>query len=95
MLYPVGQCSGRIDIIMDYSRTTRTGRQFNTYIFRNSNNWKYENLNQRPDENYPRSISTDWSELPEYLDAYAHYWEYNEATRVYSDVYFFFKGMNR
>ena len=92
VLYPVGQCSGRIDIIMDYHRTSGSRRLFTTYIFRDSFNWKYENSYQRPARRDPRRINTNWSDLPNNLDAYAHYWEYNAATRVYSDAYFFFKG---
>ena len=79
---------------MDYLRTSGSRRTFTTYIFRNSYNWKYENSNQRPASGYPRSIRSDWSGLPSDVDAYAHYWEYEEATATFSDKYFFFKGIS-
>ena len=78
---------------MDYIRTSGSRRTFSTYIFQNDYTWKYDNSNQRPTPGNPKIIRTEWSALPNDLDAYVHYWEYDEVTKPFSDRYFFFKGI--
>ena len=87
----VGECSGKFDIIMDFVRTERSKRFYNTHIFSGNKNWVYENRNRRAAYGYPRRISTVWRGLPNNLDTYVHY--YNRVLGKLVDHYFFFKGI--
>ena len=77
---------------MDYVRTYRRDRLTDTYIFRGNNTWKYKHIRRRPADRYPKEINRDWPGVPDNLNAYVHYSEYNQATSSYIDDYFFFKG---
>ena len=80
---------------MDYVRSSGSRRIYNTYIFQSESNWRYENSNQRPSVQYPRSITTDWPGVPGNVDAFVHYSDFSLTTLTYIDEYFFFQGTQR
>ena len=91
----VGECSGKFDIIMDFVRTERSKRFYNTHIFSGNKNWVYENRNRRAAYGYPKLISTVWRGLPNNLDTYVHYAAYNRSLGKVADHYFYFKGIEK
>ncbi|XP_067952028.1 matrix metalloproteinase-21-like [Watersipora subatra] len=90
-----GSCHGRFDTAFDYVRTkpgTKNSRIFNTYFFRGDHYWRYENNMNKTRSGDPMLINSQWSGVPENVDTFLHYWEFDVATMTFADEYLFFKG---
>ncbi|XP_029439641.1 matrix metalloproteinase-21-like isoform X2 [Rhinatrema bivittatum] len=87
-----GSCEGVFNTIFDWIRKERTQHgelvyRFNTYFFRTSWYWMYENKSNRTRFGDPIPIRVGWRGLPDVdIDAYVHIWTWSR------DVQFFFKG---
>lgn len=78
---------------MDYVRTRGTGRVFNTFFFRGSNLWRYENNDARTRYGDPRRIVNNWNGIPTHLDTFMHFFEsVGQAPAQIAEHHFFFKG---
>ena len=64
---------------------------FNTYFFRKSHYWMYENHANRTRYGDPLSIVREWKGLPVNMDGYAHIWYYKNE--VWEDITVFFQGL--
>ncbi|XP_040294188.1 matrix metalloproteinase-21 [Bufo bufo] len=87
-----GSCEGPFDTVFDFVRKERNqygemAVRYNTYFFRNSWYWMYENRNNRTRYGDPIAISSGWQGIPaENIDAYVHVWTWTK------DIHYFFKG---
>lgn len=85
---------GSFDIVFDWIRKERNQYgevrvRFNTYFFRNSWYWLYENRNNRTRYGDPLQILTGWRGIPmQRIDAFVHVWSWGKDER------YFFKGNN-
>lgn len=89
-----GSCEGSFDTVFDWIRKERNQYgevrvRFNTYFFRNSWYWLYENRNNRTRYGDPLQILTGWRGIPvQSIDAFVHVWSWGKDER------YFFKGNN-
>ncbi|XP_028655604.1 matrix metalloproteinase-21-like [Erpetoichthys calabaricus] len=87
-----GVCEGPFDTIFDWVWKERNQHgelvsRFNTYFFRKSWYWMYENRNNRTRYGDPHRVSSGWRGIPsEGIDAFVHVWTH------YEDTKYFFKG---
>ncbi|KAM4702817.1 matrix metalloproteinase-21 [Rhinophrynus dorsalis] len=87
-----GACEGSFDTVFDFIRKERNQYgelvvRFNTYFFRNSWYWMYENRNNRTRYGDPLAVSTGWHGIPtQNIDAFVHVWTWTK------DASYFFKG---
>ncbi|CAO2583656.1 Matrix metalloproteinase-21 [Lemmus lemmus] len=87
-----GSCEGSFDTVFDWIRKERNRYgevrvRFNTYFFRNSWYWLYENRNNRTRYGDPLQILTGWRGVPvQSIDAFVHVWSWARDER------YFFKG---
>nr|XP_033783722.1 matrix metalloproteinase-21-like isoform X1 [Geotrypetes seraphini]XP_033783723.1 matrix metalloproteinase-21-like isoform X1 [Geotrypetes seraphini] len=87
-----GSCEGSYSTIFDWVRkeTTQHGEvvyRFNTYFFKTSWYWMYENKSNRTRFGDPIPIKVGWRGLPDFgIDAYIHVWTWSR------DAQYFFKG---
>ncbi|KAM5142285.1 matrix metalloproteinase-21 [Mantella aurantiaca] len=87
-----GSCEGPFDTIFDWVRKERNqfGEmvvRYNTYLFRNSWYWMYENRSNRTRYGDPLAVSTGWQGIPaQNIDAFVHVWTWTR------DDCYFFKG---
>ncbi|XP_018412968.1 PREDICTED: matrix metalloproteinase-21 [Nanorana parkeri] len=87
-----GSCEGPFDTVFDWVRKERNqfGElvvRYNTYFFRNSWYWMYENKNNRTRYGDPLAVSTGWQGIPtQNIDAFVHVWTWTR------DDCYFFKG---
>ncbi|XP_043911496.1 matrix metalloproteinase-21 [Protopterus annectens] len=87
-----GACQGTFDTVFDWVRKERNSYgewilRFNTYFFRASWYWLYENRNNRTRYGDPISLSLGWQGIPkEHIDAFVHVWTKTK------DATYFFKG---
>ncbi|XP_069774061.1 matrix metalloproteinase-21-like [Narcine bancroftii] len=87
-----GVCEGPFDTVFDWVRRGRgpDGRQviaFNTYFFRDSWYWMYENHNNRTRYGDPLPICSGWRGIPRAgIDAFVHVCTWSK------DAAYFFKG---
>ncbi|XP_044129857.1 matrix metalloproteinase-21-like [Bufo gargarizans] len=85
-----GQCTGRFSTVFDWVHQDRSSPGtwvFQTYFFRRSWYWMYENRSNRTRYRDPRVLSHGWRGIPDSdIDAYVHIW-----TRD-MDRTLFFKG---
>ncbi|KAM4748768.1 matrix metalloproteinase-21-like [Rhinophrynus dorsalis] len=87
-----GSCDGSFSTVFDWVRRERTPRgdiiyRFNTYFFKTSWYWMYENKSNRTRFGDPLPIRAGWHGLPSQdIDAFVHVWTWN------IDAQYFFKG---
>ncbi|KAM9327046.1 matrix metalloproteinase-21 [Gastrophryne carolinensis] len=87
-----GSCEGPFDTVFDWVRKERNEYgemvvRYNTYFFRNSWYWMYENRNNRTRYGDPVAVSTGWQGIPaQNIDAFVHVWTWTR------DDCYFFKG---
>ncbi|KAL1789249.1 matrix metalloproteinase-21 [Sigmodon hispidus] len=87
-----GSCEGSFDTAFDWIRKERNQYgevrvRFNTYFFRKSWYWLYENRNNRTRYGDPLQILTGWRGIPiQSIDAFVHVWSWGKDER------YFFKG---
>ncbi|XP_053306918.1 matrix metalloproteinase-21 [Spea bombifrons] len=87
-----GSCEGPFDTVFDWVRMERNQYgelvvRYNSYFFRNSWYWMYENRNNRTRYGDPIPISTGWQGIPvQNIDAFVHVWTWTRDSR------YFFKG---
>ncbi|XP_029451624.1 matrix metalloproteinase-21-like [Rhinatrema bivittatum] len=84
-----GKCEGRFNTVFDWVRKESGGTvpHFNTYFFRSSWYWRYENRNNRTRYGDPTQLSIGWHGIPESdIDAFVHVWTWGK------DHTLFFKG---
>ncbi|XP_063819378.1 matrix metalloproteinase-21 [Pseudophryne corroboree] len=87
-----GSCEGPFDTVFDWVRKERnqygeTVVRYNTYFFRTSWYWMYENRNNRTRYGDPVAVSTGWQGIPtQNIDAFVHVWTWTK------DDCYFFKG---
>ncbi|XP_075468402.1 matrix metalloproteinase-21 [Ascaphus truei] len=85
-----GSCEGPFDTAFDWVRKERNQYgelvvRYNTYFFRNSWYWMYENRKNRTRYGDPIAVSTGWHGIPtQNIDAFVHVW-----TWAKDDSYFF------
>ncbi|XP_075117641.1 matrix metalloproteinase-21-like [Leptodactylus fuscus] len=86
-----GRCSGRFSTVFDWVRRNLSSPSeavFQTYFFRKSWYWMYENRHNRTRYRDPRILSNGWRGLPDSdIDAFLHIWRHD------NDLTLFFKGM--
>ncbi|XP_062910945.1 matrix metalloproteinase-21-like [Mobula hypostoma] len=93
-----GVCEGAFSTVFDwiYQRKNSDGTvtyHFNTYFFRKSWYWLYENRSNRTRYGDPIPISIGWRNLPESdIDAFVHIWAWSNNFEEKRDVQYFFKG---
>ncbi|XP_051870392.1 matrix metalloproteinase-21-like [Pristis pectinata] len=93
-----GVCEGAFSTVFDwvYQRENSDGTvtyHFNTYFFRKSWYWLYENRSNRTRYGDPIPISIGWRNLPESdIDAFVHIWAWSRNFEEKRDVQYFFKG---
>ncbi|KAG8435488.1 hypothetical protein GDO86_013427 [Hymenochirus boettgeri] len=87
-----GSCEGPFDTAFDwiYKEKNQYGElvvRYNTYFFRNSWYWMYENRSNRTRYGDPLAISRGWHGIPaQGIDAFVHVWTWTK------DASYFFKG---
>ncbi|OCT57321.1 matrix metalloproteinase-21 [Xenopus laevis] len=87
-----GKCSGRFNTVFDWvhQEPDDLGRQvshYNTYFFRRSWYWRYENSSNRTWYGYPQELKVGWEGIPHAdIDAFLHFWTKKKRFT------FFFKG---
>ncbi|MEE6478227.1 hypothetical protein FKM82_011788 [Ascaphus truei] len=87
-----GSCDGSFSTIFDWVKKEKNPRgetiyRFNTYFFKTSWYWMYENKSNRTRFGDPRPIKLGWHGLPEQsIDAFVHVWTWS------TDAQYFFKG---
>ncbi|XP_028658895.2 matrix metalloproteinase-21-like [Erpetoichthys calabaricus] len=87
-----GSCENSFSTVFDWVYTERSLSgdlvyRFNTYFFRNSWYWMYENRNNRTRYGDPILLTSGWRGLPSSnIDAFVHVWTLNK------DYTLFFKG---
>ncbi|KAE8628439.1 hypothetical protein XENTR_v10000015 [Xenopus tropicalis] len=87
-----GKCSGRFSTVFDWvhQEPDDLGHQvshYNTYFFRRSWYWRYENSSNRTWYGYPQELKVGWEGIPHAdIDAFLHFWTRNKRFT------FFFKG---
>ncbi|KAM4678106.1 matrix metalloproteinase-21-like isoform 1-T3 [Discoglossus pictus] len=87
-----GSCDGSFSTVFDWVRKERSPRgdiiyRFNTYFFKTSWYWMYENKSNRTRYGDPLPIKAGWRGLPDQgIDAFIHVWTWN------TDAQYFFKG---
>uniref|UniRef100_A0A8C6W7J9 Matrix metalloproteinase-21 n=1 Tax=Nannospalax galili TaxID=1026970 RepID=A0A8C6W7J9_NANGA len=87
-----GSCEGSFDTAFDWIHKEKNQYgevrvRFNTYFFRNSWYWLYENRNNRTRYGDPLQILTGWHGIPpQNIDAFVHVWSRGRDER------YFFKG---
>ncbi|XP_067851988.1 matrix metalloproteinase-21-like [Heptranchias perlo] len=93
-----GVCQGAFSTVFDwvYQRENSDGTvtyHFNTYFFRKSWYWMYENRSNRTRYGDPIPISTGWRNLPDSdIDAFVHIWTWSSNLEEKRDAQYFFKG---
>jgi len=93
-----GCCKGKFDAIFDWVRPMPSSGAliYNTYLFRDSIYWLYENRYNRTRYGDPQLIITGWKGVPEKVDSYAQVvYTYNPPNRTemrYILEAFFFQG---
>ncbi|XP_039632271.1 matrix metalloproteinase-21-like [Polypterus senegalus] len=87
-----GVCEGPFSTVFDWIKRDKTPTgdivyRFNTYFFRSSWYWMYENKNNRTRYGDPIPITSGWKGIPSAdIDAFVHVWTWNK------DAQYFFKG---
>ncbi|XP_005994604.1 matrix metallopeptidase-21 [Latimeria chalumnae] len=87
-----GICDGPFDVIFDWVRKERNKHgelvvRFNTYFFRDSWYWLYENRNNRTRYGDPITLKIGWHGIPAGgINAFVHIWTWTK------DAAYFFKG---
>uniref|UniRef100_A0A4W3K862 Matrix metalloproteinase-21-like n=1 Tax=Callorhinchus milii TaxID=7868 RepID=A0A4W3K862_CALMI len=86
-----GICEGGFSTVFDWVHKRLIAGvvryQFNTYFFRSSWYWMYENKSKRTRYGDPLPISSGWHNLPTTdIEAFVHIWTWNR------NVQYFFKG---
>ncbi|XP_069833155.1 matrix metalloproteinase-21-like [Dendropsophus ebraccatus] len=85
-----GRCSGSFSTVFDWvhqDRSSPGNRVFQTYFFRKSWYWMYENRSKRTRYRDPRVLSNGWRGIPDSdIDAFLHIWTRDK------DLTLFFKG---
>ncbi|OCT71612.1 hypothetical protein XELAEV_18034590mg [Xenopus laevis] len=87
-----GSCEGPFDTAFDwiYKEKNQYGElvvRYNTYFFRNSWYWMYENRSNRTRYGDPLAIANGWHGIPvQNIDAFVHVWTWTR------DASYFFKG---
>ncbi|XP_075703311.1 matrix metalloproteinase-21-like [Rhinoderma darwinii] len=85
-----GQCSGRFSTVFDWVHQDRGSHGnwvFQTYFFRKSWYWMYENRSNRTRYRDPRVLSNGWRGIPDSdIDAFLHIWTRSK------DLTLFFRG---
>ena len=78
-------------MVFDWVRK-RPDNQFiyNTYFFRSTQYWMYENHAHRTRYGDPLYIAREWEGVPSDVDGYAHVWYFNGSSIVNDAL--FFKG---
>ncbi|XP_072446308.1 matrix metalloproteinase-21-like [Chiloscyllium punctatum] len=93
-----GVCEGAFSTVFDwvYPRENPDGTltyHFNTYFFRKSWYWMYENRSNRTRYGDPIPISAGWRNLPDSnIDAFVHVWAWSSNLEEKRDAQYFFKG---
>ncbi|XP_041050345.1 matrix metalloproteinase-21-like [Carcharodon carcharias] len=93
-----GVCEGAFSTVFDwvYQRENSDGTvtyHFNTYFFRKSWYWMYENRSNRTRYGDPIPISAGWRNLPDSdIDAFVHIWTWSSNLEEKRDAQYFFKG---
>ncbi|XP_073420829.1 matrix metalloproteinase-21-like [Dendrobates tinctorius] len=86
-----GRCSGRFSTVFDWllpNRSMPGSWVFQTYFFRKSWYWMYENRNNRTRYRDPRVVSSGWRGIPHSdIDAFVQFWMRDK------DLTLFFKGI--
>uniref|UniRef100_A0A4W3INP1 Matrix metalloproteinase-21-like n=1 Tax=Callorhinchus milii TaxID=7868 RepID=A0A4W3INP1_CALMI len=87
-----GVCKGNFNTVFDwvrreYNQLGEVTYRYNTYFFRKSWYWMYENRKNRTRYGDPIPLSVGWRGIPpSNLDAFVHIWTWNKDTTL------FFKG---
>ncbi|XP_069755169.1 matrix metalloproteinase-21-like isoform X2 [Narcine bancroftii] len=98
MQHLYGVCEGAFSTVFDwvYQHKNSDGAityHFNTYFFRKSWYWLYENRSNRTRYGDPIPISIGWHNLPDSdIDAFVHIWAWSSNFEEKRDVQYFFKG---
>uniref|UniRef100_UPI00398F33FD matrix metalloproteinase-21-like n=1 Tax=Pristiophorus japonicus TaxID=55135 RepID=UPI00398F33FD len=93
-----GVCEDTFSTVFDwvYQHVNSVGTvtyHFNTYFFRKSWYWMYENKSNRTRYGDPIPISTGWRNLPDSdIDAFVHIWTWSSNHEAKRDEQYFFKG---
>ncbi|XP_038649462.1 matrix metalloproteinase-21-like [Scyliorhinus canicula] len=93
-----GVCEGAFSTVFDwvYQRENTDGTvtyHFNTYFFRDSWYWMYENRSNRTRYGDPIPISAGWRNLPDSdIDAFVHIWAWSSNLEEKRDAQYFFRG---
>ncbi len=67
-----GPCKGKFNALFDWIRMTASGSYvFNTYFFRQSRYWMYENRMNRTRYGDPLQITIEWKGVPTDVAGYA------------------------
>ncbi|KAG2455241.1 MMP21 protein, partial [Polypterus senegalus] len=92
LCFHAGVCEGPFSTVFDWIKRDKTPTgdivyRFNTYFFRSSWYWMYENKNNRTRYGDPIPITSGWKGIPSAdIDAFVHVWTWNK------DAQYFFKG---
>ncbi|XP_041435242.1 matrix metalloproteinase-21-like isoform X2 [Xenopus laevis] len=87
-----GKCLGRFNTVFDwvYQEPDDLGHKvshYNTYFFRRSWYWRYENSSNRTWYGYPQELKVGWEGIPHAdIDAFLHFWTRKKRFTL------FFKG---
>ncbi|KAM9330219.1 matrix metalloproteinase-21-like [Gastrophryne carolinensis] len=82
-----GRCTGRFNVVFDWVHQERGTWVFQTYFFRKSWYWMYENRSNRTRYRDPRRLAHGWKGIPPAdINAFVHIWSRDK------DLTLFFKG---
>ncbi|KAK8399067.1 hypothetical protein O3P69_004264 [Scylla paramamosain] len=82
-----GPCMGAFNTVFDLLRWRPDGSlTYNTFFFRSTHFWMYENRYNRTRFGDPLDIRHEWGGIPDNIDGYAHVW-----TRT-QDIHLIFRG---
>ncbi|XP_045132471.1 matrix metalloproteinase-21-like [Portunus trituberculatus] len=82
-----GPCTGAFNTVFDLLRWRPDGSlTYNTFFFRGTHFWMYENRYNRTRFGDPLDIRPEWGGIPDYIDGYAHVWTHTQ------DIHLIFKG---
>ncbi|MPC09945.1 Matrix metalloproteinase-21 [Portunus trituberculatus] len=81
-----GPCTGAFNTVFDLLRWRPDGSlTYNTFFFRGTHFWMYENRYNRTRFGDPLDIRPEWGGIPDYIDGYAHVWTHTQ------DIHLIFK----